>query len=88
MLKQMTVTMSFGLKFIFPLVFVLGAIYSLTQSREKKRIYEQIEQSPNTSSLNNLNWQQFELLIGKYFEKKGYAVRQVALPGADGGVDL
>ena len=40
------------------------------------------------TSLMDLSWQDFELLVGKYFEKQGYTIRQLAKAGPDDGVDI
>jgi restriction system protein len=86
--KQLIISISGYLQFIFPAIFVFGAIGSVIQSKKKAKLYDRLKQSPAIQTLNEMNWQQFELLVGKYFEEKGYTVRQLALPGADGGVDL
>ena len=86
--KQLFITISGYLQYIFPAVFVFGAIGSVIQTKKKDLLYGRLKQNPAIQTLNEMTWQQFELLVGKYFEEKGYSVRQLALPGPDGGVDL
>ncbi len=86
--KQLVVTISGYLQYVFPVVFIFGAISSIIQRQKKNSLYGHLKQNPEIQTLSDMNWQQFELLVGKYFEEKGYTVRQLALPGADGGVDL
>lgn len=75
-------------RYILPIVFILGSIKSVFQKQKKASLYDHLKQNPAIQTLNDMNWQQFELLVGKYFEEKGYSVRQLAQPGPDGGVDL
>ncbi|MGD2118951.1 MAG: restriction endonuclease [Chromatiales bacterium] len=86
--KQMAVTFSRILQYVLPVVFILGSFLSIFQRYKKNRLYGHLKQNPDIQSLMELSWQEFELLVGKYFEEKGYAVRQSALPGPDGGYDL
>jgi len=86
--KQLAVTISGYLQFVLPAVFVFGAGASMFQRHKKNRLYGNLKQNPAIQTLNEMTWQQFELLVGKYFEEKGYTVRQLAQPGPDGGVDL
>ena len=39
-------------------------------------------------SLDDLSWQEFELLVGELFRRQGYTVQMCSGDGADGGVDL
>jgi restriction system protein len=86
--KQLAVSMSGILQYVMPIIFIFGAIGSLVQRQKKNSLYSRLKQNPKLQTLNNMNWQQFELLVGKYFKTKGYTVRQLAKPGPDGGVDL
>lgn len=42
----------------------------------------------NEKKLQNLNWEKYEELIKKIFEKNGYKVSRIGGHGADGGIDL
>ncbi len=39
-------------------------------------------------SLEDLSWQEFELLVGELFRRQGFAVQMCSGDGSDGGVDL
>lgn len=47
-----------------------------------------MQTSSSVSALNDMSWQEFELLVGEAFRRKGYAVAENGGGGADGGVDL
>ncbi|MGK0473643.1 MAG: restriction system protein [Candidatus Azotimanducaceae bacterium] len=86
--KQLAVSMAGVVQYVLPVIFIFGTIGSLVQKQKKDSLYGRLKQKPELQTLNDMNWQQFELLVGKYFETKGYNVRQLAQPGPDGGVDL
>ena len=75
-------------QYLMPVVFTMGAVNSFVQQKKKNKLYGHLKKNPAIRSLQEMNWQEFELLIGRYFEEKGYAIRQLAQPGPDGGVDL
>ena len=86
--KKLGVTFSVYLQYIIPGVILFGVIKSLFHRSEKNALYGRLKHNPELRILAEMNWQQFELLVGKYFENRGYSVRQLAQPGPDGGVDL
>lgn len=86
--KQFVISMAGILQYALPLIFCFGALGSVILGWRKSRLYKHVKDNPKTSSLMDMSWLEFELLVGKYFESKGYAVRQKLAEGADGGVDL
>jgi hypothetical protein len=40
------------------------------------------------ADLRAISWQQFEWLVGEYFRRQGFEVRETGSPAGDGGVDL
>ena len=91
------------LQYLVPFVFVLGALGSAFKTFKGKQLakqYIQYESSPElketsqTRSQNagkptdDMNWQQFELLVGEAFNKQGYRVIHGGDAGADAGVDV
>ena len=88
LVKTIFQTLAGIFRYILPIVFILGSFNSIIQKRKKAKLYSQLKQNPAIQTLNEMTWQQFELLVGKYFEEKGYSVRQLAQPGPDGGIDL
>ena len=45
-------------------------------------------QSSSSRAVGELTWQDFERLIGEYFNRRGFSVIETGGGGADGGVDL
>ncbi len=76
------------LQYLLPLFITVGAITSLIQQQKKSRLYGHLKRNPDIQLLKEVGWQEFELLVGKHFEEKGFIVRQLAQPGPDGGIDL
>lgn len=60
------------------------------ESPEFKSEPQSSAQSPQRTSkpTDEMNWQQFELLVGEAFRKAGYRVIDGGDVGADGGVDV
>lgn len=90
------------LQYIIPVAFVFGAIASgikSLQARTQAKRYEQWSASsstepkksnstPQAKPTDDMNWSQFELLVGEAFRKKEYRVIHGGDVGADGGVDV
>jgi restriction system protein len=70
---------------IFAFLFLVGALMSFVGSMKRKRLLENTDKLEN---IRQLGWQEFELLVGEYFRRKGYAVQENGGGGADGGIDL
>lgn len=83
--KQLFITFSKFLQYVIPVIFIIGACVSTI--RNKKRIKLLDEQS-GIESIRDMSWQEFELLVGEAFRRKGFAVRENGGGGADGGIDL
>lgn len=93
-------TFSTFLQYIIPAAFVFGAIASGVksyQARTQAKRYEEWS-APATSEptptarkpkpTDDMNWQQFELLVGEAFRKRDFRVVHGGDAGADGGVDV
>lgn len=70
---------------IFAFLFLVGAFMSFIGGMRRKKLLNNIDKM---ESIRNLSWQEFELLVGEYFRRKGYAVQDNGGGGADGGIDL
>lgn len=95
-------TFSTFLQYIIPAAFVFGAVasgFKSYQARVQVKRYEQWSapsstvptlQSPKTPAkpTDEMNWAQFELLVGEAFRKRGFRVIHGGDVGADGGVDV
>jgi restriction system protein len=75
-------------QYLLPLAFLVGAAMSAYGRFRRRALHEQVAASPDRGALNNMNWQQFEALVGEAFRRKGYAVTETGGGGADGGIDL
>jgi restriction system protein len=76
---------SVGLQFVVPLVFGLATILSTFKRRQRRTL---LETQTGLESVNQLSWQQFELLVGEIYRRRGYSVLESSGGGADGGIDL
>jgi restriction system protein len=66
-------------------LFLLMAPLSLIRSLQRRRL---LDRQSGLDSIREMSWRQFEMLCGETFRRKGYAVEETGLGGADGGVDL
>lgn len=58
-----------------------GALLSCIGGRRRKHLRE------TRSGLDRLRWRQCGMLVGEAFRRRGYAIGETGLGGADGGVD-
>lgn len=66
-------------------ICIAASLFSLGRQAVRRRLYDSIG---NLRDLERLSWQQFERLVGEYFRRQGFTVREVGSTGGDGGVDL
>lgn len=74
-------------QYIIPLAFVFGAIASVVGRRKRAKLYLYVAGQPVKNALNEMNWREYEMLVGEWFRKQGYVVTETG-GVADGGVDL
>lgn len=77
-----------GGQYLLPLICLFGAAMSAVRRRQRRTLFETTSASSSADALQDMSWQQFELLVGEGFRQRGYAVKEVGGGGADGGVDL
>ncbi|EPJ43757.1 MAG: hypothetical protein OFPII_39790 [Osedax symbiont Rs1] len=82
-------------QYIIPMMFIFGAIIKAIKAAQGKNLAQRyvvsnLENSSHNDSkpTDEMNWQQFELLVGQAFRGKGYSVVDGGDLGADGGVDV
>jgi restriction system protein len=63
--------------------FAAGA--SFLKAQRRKHL---LETQTGLGSIAAMSWQDFERLVGEAFRRRGYAVEETGLGGADGGIDL
>jgi restriction system protein len=70
---------------IFAFIILAAALMSFFNQLKRKKL---VENTDKLESIRQLSWQDFELLVGEYFRRKGYTVQENGSGGADGGIDL
>lgn len=78
---------TFG-QYLLPFAFLIGAGISAYGRHKRATLFEDVQESSSLSALNVMSWQEFEMLVGEAFRRKGYTVSETGGGGADGGVDL
>ena len=72
---------------VLPVAFLFGAMTSIILNFKRTKLYDKTSRSVSQNSLGNMSWQDFEYLIGEYFRRRQFSVKETK-SGADGGVDL
>lgn len=75
-------------QYLLPAAFLIGAVVSLIKRKNRKALFEKVSASSSDGALNNISWQEFEMLVGEAFRRKGYSISETGGGGADGGIDL
>lgn len=83
--KQVFISFSKFLQYIIPIVFVIGAGVSSFKTKQRVKL---LDKQSSIESIRDMSWQDFELLVGEAFRRKGFEVTEVGGGGADGGIDL
>ncbi|WP_382325513.1 restriction endonuclease [Hydrogenophaga sp. UC242_50] len=77
-----------GGQYLVPMICLFGAVISAVRRRRRRALFDTTSASSSADALQDMSWQQFELLVGEGFRRRGYVVKEVGGGGADGGVDL
>jgi restriction system protein len=72
-------------QYLAPLAFGVAAIVSAFKRNKRRNL---LETQTGLQSVKELSWQEFELLVGELFRKKGYSIHESGGSRPDGGVDL
>lgn len=75
-------------QYVLPIICIAGALVSFIRRRQRHQLFETASAGDSADVLQNMSWQEFELLVGEGFRRRGYNVRENGGGGADGGVDL
>lgn len=75
-------------QYLVPVICLAGACMSWIRQKQRGRLANQVTGSNAASALNNMSWQEFEILVGEAFRMEGFKVAQRGGTGSDGGVDL
>ena len=77
-----------GGQYVLPLICIIGAGLSALGRRKREQLFSEVAQSDSAGALNGMSWQEFEMLVGEAFRRRGFAVVETGGGGADGGIDL
>ena len=86
MLSSMTQVLALAGQYLLPFFFGLGALISAFRRGKAARLHAAA--AHRVGGINNMNWQEFEILVGEYFRRQGFSVTDNGGGGADGGVDV
>lgn len=75
-------------QYVLPSAFFLGSGISAYKQFARQKLHQNVAGSSSKNALNDMSWQQFEILVGEYFRQNGYKVEEIGGGGADGGTDL
>ena len=72
-------------QYLLPILFGFGALISAVKGFQRKKLHGDV--TSGAKLLEDVSWQQFEILIGEHFRQQGFKVTETDT-GPDGGVDL
>jgi restriction system protein len=82
---QIGISLAKLFQYVVPFVFIIGAIMSAAKGGHRRKL---LDQQTGLNSIRSMSWQEFEMLVGEAYKRKGYIVRENGGGGADGGIDL
>ena len=74
-------------QYLLPFVFFVGAFGSFIGRMKRHSLLSSANTLNSKSVINGMSWQEFEMLVGEAYRRKGYKIIETP-SGADGGVDL
>ncbi|MGB2833224.1 MAG: restriction endonuclease [Methylotenera sp.] len=80
--KQLFITFSKFLQYIVPIIFIIGACVSSFKGKHRSKL---LDKQSSIETIRDMSWQDFELLVGEAFRRKGFEVKENGGGGADGG---
>ena len=83
--RTLFVSFSKILQYVIPLAFIVGAGVSIFKSKARNKL---LDHQSSLETIRSMPWQEFELLVGEAFKRKGFEVKENGGGGADGGIDL
>lgn len=76
------------LQWVLSGAFMLGTLSSVLARYRRWKIYGDVATAKTAGALSAISWRDFERLVGDYFDRRGFKVRELGGGGADDGVDL
>ncbi len=86
--RGLTTTLAMFGQFVLPFAFGLGSVISAVGAARQKKLFDTTAARPGVSALNDMSWQEFEMLVSEYYRRKGFNVTREGGNGPDGGIDL
>lgn len=86
--KQMVITAALFGQYLVSVIFLAGAVASAYGRWKRGGLHARAASASNADILQDTTWQEFEMLVGEAFRRKGFSVREAGGAGPDGGVDL
>jgi len=77
-----------GISSMAPIVAVLLLIMAGVSAFLSWQKRKMLEKQKDLDTVSNLNWKEFEELVGEAYRRQGYFVLENSSDGSDGGVDL
>lgn len=75
-------------QYIVPILCLAGAAISAWRRHTRRALMDNATRSDAPDILENMSWQEFEMLVGEGFRLQGYQVTENFEPGPDDGIDL
>lgn len=75
-------------QWLLPLLLLAGSAVAALKQRKRRALYDDVAAAGGARAACELTWQDFERLIGEYFNRRGFSVLETGGGGADGGVDI
>lgn len=75
-------------QYVLPALCLAGAWLAWSEQRKRTQLLQQVTANPAADALDDITWQEFEVLVGEVFRRLGYQVEETGGGGADGGIDL
>ena len=75
-------------QYVVPIICLVGAGASALRRRQRQALVENLSANPTADTLDGMDWQTFERLVGEIFRRQGFQVVETGGGGPDGGVDL
>lgn len=70
--SQIGKTLAMFGQYILPVAFIIGAGLSAYRRHTRAVLFTDVQVSSSTSALNDMSWQEFEILVGEAYRRKGY----------------
>lgn len=84
--KQLLKTIAMFGQYVLPVAFLAGSLVSVFTRRKREALHTSA--ATRDGALEDMSWQEFELVVGEFFRQRGFKVEETGGGGADGGVDL